>query len=81
MCCLTGSSAITQRPALIYITIADANDTVAGRISYAYFHCPAEEVTWTEVAVLYAELPLRNLAREVQQLQVPSPPWYVLRQV
>ena len=37
-------------------------------------------VTWTDVGVLYAELPLRNLAREVQQLQVPSPPWYVLRQ-
>ncbi len=64
----------------MYITIADANDTVAGRMSCACFHCPAEEVTWTDVAVLYAELPLRNLAREVQQLQVPLPPWYVLRQ-
>ena len=46
----------------------------------AYFHYPAEEVTWTDVDVLFAELLLRNLAREVRQLQVPSPPWYVLRQ-
>ncbi len=62
MCCLTGSSAFTPRPAVIHITKADANDTVVGRMSCAYFHCPAEEVNWTDVDVFYAELPLRNLA-------------------
>jgi len=37
-------------------------------MSFANFHCPAEKVTWTDVDVLSAELPLRNLAKEVQQL-------------